>query len=440
MRMKKVIFTNEKHIMEEYVPPKKEKPIDVNIAVNPNIKYQKHLGFGGALTDAACISFNYLPEIIKEIYLEAYFSKDGLNYNLLRYPLGSCDFSDHSYHYLNDDNLDNLSIECDKDRIAMYKRIASIQKDLTVFAVPWTPPSFMKDTNEMCHGGKLKPEYYDLYSKMLLKSVDLLRKEGLNIKVLNTQNEPLAKQVWESCIYNGLEESDFVSHYLMKNQSLYDLNDLSYGIWDHNRDVLIKRIQETFTDDLKPENVSFVCFHWYSNQDFEQLDEIHKLYPNLHLVMTEGCVELLLDKNKDNSIGDFSHAERYAHQMINDFNHYCEGYIDWNLSLDSKGGPNHVGNFCEAPVMISKDGDMKLMYSFHAIAHFSRYILPGAYRIESGSDNPDIEMVSYENPDKSLVCVIFNGSDNTHTINDPYEEGLSLELSPHTIYTIVYKK
>ena len=124
--------------------------------------------------------------------------------------------------------------------------------------------------------------------------------------------------------------------------------------------------------------------------------------------------------------------------MINDFNHYCEGYIDWNLSLDNKGGPNHVGNFCEAPIMIEKGGTMKLMYSFHAIAHFSRYIVPGAYRIDSKSDNPDIELVSYENPDKSLVSVIYNQSDSVHTINHPFEKGTLLELEPHTVYTVLY--
>ena len=434
--MKNIIFTNSEHVMEEYIPSKTLNKCDVNIVVNPNIKYQKHLGFGGALTDAACISFNYLSDVIKEIYLRAYFSDEGLKYNLLRYPLASCDFSDYSYQYLNDDNLDNLSIECDKDRIAMYKEIVKYQKDLTVFAVPWTPPSFMKDSGEVCHGGKLKEDYYELYSHALLKSVKLLREQGLNIKVLNTQNEPLAKQVWESCIYTGIEEANFIRNYLLKNKTKYDLNDLSIGIWDHNRDVLKDRIDETFSSDLKPEDVNYVCFHWYSGKDFEQLDYIHDKYPNLHLVMTEGCVELLLDKEKP--IGDFSHAERYIHQMINDFNHYCEGYIDWNLSLDNMGGPNHVGNFCEAPIMISKDGDMKLMYSFHAIAHFSRFIVPGAYRIESSSDNSDIEIVSYENPDKSLVSVIYNNSDSSHTIRIPFEENEFLELKPHTVYTVLY--
>ena len=438
--MKKVIFTNAKHILEETNSVSDINANDVVIEVNSSKRYQNHLGFGGALTDAACISFNYLPDENKERYLKAYFSEDGLNYNLLRYPLGSCDFSDHSYHYLNNDDINSLSIECDKDRIAMYKQIQKYKKDINVFAAPWSPPSFMKDSGDVCHGGKLKPEYNDLYSQLLLKSVKLLRQNGLNIVELNTQNEPLAKQVWESCIFSGKEEANFVRNYLMKNSALYGLNGLSYGIWDHNRDVLEERIQETFSSDLKPENVSFVCFHWYSGADFEQLDYVYKQYPNLHLVMTEGCVELLLDKNKQNSIGDFGHAEKYIHQMINDFNHYCEGYIDWNLSLDSKGGPNHVGNFCEAPIMIDEQGNMKFMYSYHAIAHFAKFIKPGAIRIESSSNNSDIEIVSYENPDSSLVSVIYNRGDIIHLANDPYEKGLSLELLPHSVYTVIYKK
>ena len=438
--MKKVIFTNAKHILEETNSVSDINANDVVIEVNSSKKYQTHLGFGGALTDAACISFNYLSDEDKKRYLKAYFSEDGLNYNLLRYPLASCDFSDHSYHYLDNDDINSLNIECDKDRIAMYKQIQKYQKDINVFAAPWSPPSFMKDSGDVCHGGKLKLEYYDLYSQLLLKSVKLLRENGLNIVELNTQNEPLAKQVWESCIFSGKEEANFVRHYLMKNSALYGLNDLSYGIWDHNRDVLKERIQETFSNNLKPENVSFVCFHWYSGADFEQLDYVHEQYPNLHLVMTEGCVELLLDKNKQNSIGDFGHAEKYIRQMINDFNHYCEGYIDWNLSLDSKGGPNHVGNFCEAPIMIDEQGNMKFMYSYYAIAHFAKFIKPGAIRIESSSNNSDIEIVSYENPDSSLVSVIYNRGDIIHLANDPYEKGLSLELLPHSVYTVIYKK
>ena len=433
--MSKIVYTNKDHILEELDVFILNKKPDVQITVDTNTKYQKILGFGGALTDAACISFNYLNNLNKEKYLKSYFSKEGLNYNLLRYPLGSCDFSTHNYHYLDKDDINTLSVVCDKDRIDMYKQISRYQKDLVVFASPWSPPAFMKTNGEMNHGGKLKEEYYDLYSKMLLKSVSLLKEQGLNIKVLNIQNEPLATQVWDSCIYSGLEEAKLLAKHLIPNNQM---NDLSFGIWDHNRDVLRERIKETFTSDLKVEQVDYLCYHWYSGKDFEQLDYIHEQYPSLHLVMTEGCVELLPDKN--HPVGDFSHAEKYIHQMINDFNHYCEGYIDWNLSLDNRGGPNHVGNFCEAPIMIDEKGNMKFMYSYYAIAHFAKFVEPGAYRLNSSVNNDDIEVVSFENPCKNLVIIIYNKSERSHVVAHPFDKKVIFEALPHTIYTLTYVK
>ena len=434
---RKIIYTNKDHLLEELKSTAVNELPDVVISLNPKKRYQKHMGFGGALTDSACISFNYLSDSDKEKYLKAYFSKDGLNYNLLRYPLGSCDFSTHNYHYLDTEDLSKLSIDCDKDRIAMYKRITKYQKDIVVFASPWSPPSFMKTNGEMNHGGKLKTDYYRLYSEMLIKAVSLLREEGLNIKVINTQNEPLATQTWDSCIYTGVEEGEFVSKYLLAAKKKYGLTDLSVGIWDHNRDVLKQRIDETFTTDLKASDVQYVCFHWYSKSDFDQLDYIHEIYPSLHLVMSEGCVELLLDKNGQDSIGDFAHAEVYIHQIINDLNHFTEGYIDWNLSLDNRGGPNHVGNYCEAPIMISPTGEMKFMYSYYAIGQFSKFIQVGAVRIEATSSNSDLEVVAYENPNKTMSIIVYNSSDNTHVIENPLDKNQIIKIYPHTIYTVI---
>lgn len=175
--MPKIIYTNKDHIFEELNVESTNKEVDVSISFDSGFKYQRHLGFGGALTDSACISFNYLNEADKNRYLKAYFSKEGLNYNLLRYPLGSCDFSTHNYHYLDNEDLSSLSIECDKSRIKMYKRIEKHQKDIMVFVSPWSPPKFMKDNGDMNHGGKLLKKYYDLYAEMLVKSISLLKKK-----------------------------------------------------------------------------------------------------------------------------------------------------------------------------------------------------------------------------------------------------------------------
>lgn len=415
------------------------KKSDSTIIIDRNKRYQKHLGFGGAVTDAACITFNYLSNDKKEEYLKAYFSNEGLGYNIIRYPLGSCDFSKHNYHYLEDEDINHLSIECDRDRINFVHQIKQYSSKLITFASPWSPPRFMKDNNDMNHGGKLKEEYYDLYAKTLLSSIKLLRKEGVDINVINTQNEPAAIQVWDSCIYSEKDEANFLSHYLLKNIKEMGINDLSIGIWDHNRDVLKERIDNTFSYDLKEEDVDYICFHWYSKSNFDQLDYIHNKYPSLHLVMSEGCVELLLDKNGANSIGDFGHAETYIHQIINDLNHYCEGYIDWNLSLDEKGGPNHVGNYCEAPIMVnSKTKEIKYNYSYYAIGHFSKYIKPGAVRLYSSVNNEDIELAAYENEDKSLAVVIYNSSNTPH-VSHVELLNKDIELPLKSITTLLIK-
>ncbi|MBR4378542.1 MAG: glucosylceramidase [Bacilli bacterium] len=436
--MLKIVFTNKDNLFKEIDSPFCNERADTIIKVNANIKYQRHLGFGGALTDAACISFNYLSPENKEKYLKLYFSKEGLNYNLLRYPLGSCDFSTHNYYYLNNEDIKTLNIECDKNRILMYKEIIRYQKDIIVFAVPWSPPAFMKTNGEMNHGGKLKEEYYPLYAEMLVKATNFLREQGLNIQVLNVQNEPLATQVWDSCIYTGQEEAKLISDYLIPNIKKYSKSRVFLGLFDHNRDVLISRMNDTFSKgNLKPEQIDYLCFHWYSQKDFEQLDYIHEHYPNFHLVMTEGCVELLLDKN--HPVGDFSHAEKYIHQIINDLNHYTEGYIDWNLSLNMNGGPNHVGNYCEAPIMIDEKGDMKINYSYYAIAHFAKFISPGDCRIKCSSNNSDIEVVSYQNSQENLTIITYNKSDNPHVLVNPFNSDEKIKLLPHSIYTFVHK-
>jgi glucosylceramidase len=36
--------------------------------------------------------------------------------------------------------------------------------------------------------------------------------------------------------------------------------------------------------------------------------------------------------------------------MINDFNNGTVAWTDWNVLLDENGGPNHVENYCFAPV------------------------------------------------------------------------------------------
>merc|ERR550514_1203125 len=47
-------------------------------------------------------------------------------------------------------------------------------------------------------------------------------------------------------------------------------------------------------------------------------------------------------------------GEGYAHDIMGDLNAGAAAWTDWNLLLDGKGGPNHLGNPCDAAMHTSQ--------------------------------------------------------------------------------------
>ena len=119
----------------------------------------------------------------------------------------------------------------------------------------------------------------------------------------------------------------------------------------------------------------------------------------------------ITEENGKWDLGKWDHGERYAHSMINDFRNWVCGWIDWNIVLDQGGGPNHVGNFCDAPVIVNTEtGEVRYENSFYYIGHFSRFVHPGAARIESHGGPAGLESVAFANPDGGLAVVVLNTS------------------------------
>ena len=408
----------------------------VSIKLDLNKPDQKIFGFGGAFTDAAEVTFHSLSKDKQKEYLSAYFSNDGLNYNLGRYPIMSCDFSPFSYEYLSDDNINHFSMECDKRRIEMVKDILNIKPDLWIIGAPWSPSTFMKTNGDRCHGGKLKEEYYSLWADVLLKTVDELNKQGVKLSCLTIQNEPLATQTWESCLYTGVEEAKFLREYLIPKTKKQGLDGLKYMIFDHNRDKMLERADEVFSS-LDQNEVFGIAYHWYDRTAFEEVKKTHLKYPNQHLLLTEACVELLMDDNK--GVGSWANGMRYAINIIHDLNNGSEGYIDWNLSLNMQGGPNHVGNFCEAPLLIDGDNnEIKYMPSYFCIGHFSKHLDKGDIKIETMVDDEDVLACSFMNEKKEIKIIVLNKANVAKEVimHISATQDVAISLQPESIYTI----
>jgi glucosylceramidase len=245
---------------------------------------------------------------------------------------------------------------------------------LTLFATPWTPPAFMKSNHDLLHGGKLLPEFYQSWANYYTRFIKAYEKEGIPIWGITIQNEPMASQIWESCIYTAGEERDFLKNYLGPTMKKEGEGDKKILVWDHNRDLMTNRANVIFDDPEASKYAWGMGFHWYETWKggqplFSNVRNVYESYPDKHLLFTEGCNERFSLGN----IMSWSNAERYSISMINDFNNGAVGFTDWNILLDETGGPNHAGNFCYAAVHFNtQTGVLIYTPSFFYIGHFSK--------------------------------------------------------------------
>lgn len=406
------------------------------VSVYPRIRRQSFHGFGGAFTEAAAYSYQQLPEDKRQAFMEAYFGDDGLRYRYGRTHLNSCDFSLGNYACM--DSADDPVFHTDRDETYLLPMLLDAQKiagrPIGLMVSPWSPPAFMKTNSDMNHGGKLKEEYRRLWAQCLAKYVAFYREHGCDVQMISIQNEPDATQSWDSCIYSGREEGEF-SILLRTALNEVGLDDVKILAWDHNKDILVYRAEDTLSVPGADACVDGFAIHWYTGDHFDAVRLTAERWPGKALWFTEGCVEY----SRFDGMNPQQKAEMYAHDILGNLNAGMCGSIDWNLLLDAKGGPNHVGNFCEAPVMLNADAsDFQIMSEYYYIGHFSRFLESGAICLGSSTYTSGVEATVFENPDGSRVAVLLNRTETTMpvSITDNGKDGFRFDLEAHSIATV----
>ena len=418
---------------------------EVSIFIDPQKTAQTFLGIGAALTDASAETFAKLSLEKQQEFLKAYFDKEkGIGYSLIRTNIHSCDFSSGSYTYVDEGDglLKTFNIGHDKQfRIPFIKQaIAVAGGKISFYASPWSPPAFMKTNGDMLRGGKLKSEYAHSWANYFVKFIKAYEKEGIPVWGITIQNEPMATQRWESCIFTAEEERDFLKNHLGPTMVKNGLGNKKIIVWDHNRDLMTHRANVIFDDPLAAKYAWGMGFHWYENWSggqpmFENVGIVKKNYPTKNLLFTEGCNESF---NRE-AYQRWSNGERYGRAMINDFNNGTVGWTDWNILLDETGGPNHVGNFCFAPVHgDTQTGDIIYTPSYFYIGHFSKFIRPGAKKISSAASRSNLLTTAFKNPDGKIAVIVMNQSDKKVTYNVCVgTQGAEVSIFPHSIQTLV---
>lgn len=307
-------------------------------------------------------------------------------------------------------------------------------------ASPWSPPPYMKTKQKFNGDGHLKSEWAASWAMHYVKFIKAMKDVGVDIWCVTVQNEAEAAQKWESCIYTAEEEKAFVRDHL--GPALHDnsLGFVKIMIWDHNRDGMLERAAAVYSDPVAAKYVWGCAYHWYGDARFETwpdryevkfadrknrcfplelrgrtgLDNVRRvsdLCPEKHILFTEGCQEIGKGRTLEDVLGDWKIAERYSSNIISDLNSGTEGWIDWNLWLDEKGGPNHVNNMCLAPIICDTNSDSVMIQpAYWHVAHFSKYIKPGAKKLICSTSRDVLELVAFKNLDESVIVVVLNQS------------------------------
>ena len=391
--------------------------IKSKITIEPKNQRQEILGFGGSFTEASSSIYKELDEEKKEEIIESYFGENGNKYSMARTHINSCDFSLGNYAHVEDENdLELKTFSLERNKISLIPMINDALKKrknkIRIMASPWSPPAWMKTTGEMNFGGKLKSEYRDTWADYYCKFIENCEKENVPIWGLSIQNEPEAKQTWDSCLYTAEEERDFIKNHLGPSLKKHNLLDRKVIIWDHNRDVMVERARTVLSDPDAAKYVWGTGFHWYCGDHFDNVQKVHDEFPDKQLIFTEGCQE------GGPHIGSWDLGERYATSIINDLNRWTVAWIDWNLILNEQGGPNHVGNYCSAPIIVDTHSqDLLYQSSYYYVGHFSRFILPGDKIINSKNTNDTIDVLSSINDQKIVNTVIQNKNESCVEIN-----------------------
>ncbi len=409
--------------------------------IYPELTYQSVLGFGGAFTEAAAYCYASLTPAEKERLLRAYFSEEGLGYTLCRTHINSCDFALDRYVYVedNDTSLESFSIARDKQYIIPFIKdaLAYTGKNMLLFASPWSAPAWMKTNESVIGGGKIKPEYLDTWASYYCKYIKAFAAEGITIDAVSVQNEPKARQTWESCEFSAEDEGIFVRDHLAPAFAAAGLGNVKIIIWDHNKERVYDRVRDTFRVPGVRDLVWGIGFHWYSGLHFDGVGMAQKAFPEKMLIETEYCKVL---DGRYEAFGADNNPLSYAIEMHGNFIEGMHGSVDWNMLLDFDGGPYHDRRSgCRAPVMVDRDnGTFCFTEIYYNIYHYAHFIKQGAVRVGSSSFGEHVLLSAFRNPDGTLIAVVVHKGDAEQLAHIRLNDTLvSVTLPPQSVSTFV---
>ena len=377
------------------------------IVVDPSTRYQQIAGFGAAITDASADLIQHLDPARRDALLRQLFGRegDGIGLSFTRLTIGASDFSRTHYSFDDmppgqlDPQLEHFSIDAQKATVLpTVKAALAINPQLKVMASPWSAPGWMKTSDSLVKG-TLKPEAFDAFARYLGRYVAAMREQGVKISALTLQNEPH----FEPDNYPGMRVDPFQRAAFIRDHlgPLLARSHPGTAIfdWDHNWDEP-ESPAVVLSDPRAAKYVSGIAWHCYGG-DVRAQGRLHDLFPAKDTWFTE-CSGGRWAPDWPKNLQYFAKT-----LIIDTTRNWARGVLFWNLALDASDGP-HLGGCKDCRGVVTIDaatGAVTRNVEYYALAHASRFVLPGAHRIATTGE----DSVGFVNPDGSYALLVANG-------------------------------
>ena len=441
---------------------------------------QHIVGFGGAFTESAAFNFHTLglqqrAEVVQLLFGAA--SAGGNALSMGRVPINSADFALSDYSYANvtgDYALQHFDHALSRDALYVIPFLQAAQagagSPLKLFATPWSPPAWMKtpfggDIPRM--DGSTLPGLvgacnasWALYFSYWFTG---MRAHGLDFWGYTPQNEPTAINAtgvaWDACGYTAEGYAEFLRSFLLPVMQR-DHPALRLLVFDHNSDHVQEWADVLYSDTALSAAITGTAIHWYAGS-LASLNASHNAHPTKPIFHTEGCLPATGRE-------DWGHAEHYAGQMLGFLQTWASSFNDWNLLLDTGGGPRHANGGLDAPIVVVNASAYYVQPFYYAFGHFSRFLPEGSvvagalvypagqpapapegafwYDIFGVSGNPHFGVLAATMPNGTHVLVAVNTGDTaaaaTLRVRSSPGAGFvynGITQPPHSVRTITWE-
>jgi len=386
------------------------------IQVDTNQRFQSIDGFGYALTGgSAYLLKQKLPDQQRNSLLKELFSADqnGIGISYLRISVGASDLDDEVFSYddlekgKTDPTLANFSLAADDENLVpVLKEILAIAPDIKIMASPWSAPPWMK-TNNSTKGGSLKPEFYDAYSRYLIKYVQEMSKRGITIDAITLQNEPENPNNNPSMVMTAEDQTKFVGNFLGPAFTAFGIN-TKIVVFDHNCDHPEYPI--SILDNARAKRyINGTAFHLYLG-DITALSKVHDAHPDRNIYFTEQWTS---------GKGDFGGDLKWhvKNVIVGATRNWSRTVLEWNLANDLQFNPHTDDGGCTECLGAITIGDSVVRnVAYYIVAHASKFVRPGSIRIVS-TETSELPNVAFLDPAGRKVLIVLNEAEESKTFS-----------------------